>query len=186
MNRTDRTIAFQIFLTIAVLVLIAVVIGVLAGRLANDPAEQVAGEISDTDFLAAQTVERIKPVGQVVTTSMVEANPELALGAVKSDTVAVKKTGKEVVDGLCASCHVAGVGNAPRFDNTADWSARYANGMAALMEVGMKGKPGTTMMAKGGDPSLTEDDIWNAIIDMLQRAGVAVTETPRGGEPEAE
>ncbi len=184
MNRTDRTVVFQIGLTITVLVLIAIIIGWLAGRYADNPAEQISGVISDTDFLEAEANQRILPVGHVITQSMVDANPELAKGAVEAEVVVVARTGDEVVDYLCASCHTAGVGGAPKLDDAADWGTRYAQGMDTLMDIGINGKAGTTMMARGGDPSLTDDDIWNSIVAMLKRAGVSIAETERSAEVE--
>ena len=186
MNRTDRTVVFQIGLTIAVLVLIAIFIGWLAGRYAHNPAEQISGAISDTDFLEAEATKRILPVGHVITQSMVDANPELAKGAEPPKVAVVVRTGDEVVDYLCASCHRDGVGAAPRLDDAADWGTRYAQGMDALMEIGINGKAGTTMMARGGDPSLSDDDIWNSIVAMLKRAGVSITESERSAEANIE
>jgi len=185
-NRTDRTVVFQIGLTIAVLVLIAILIGWLAGRYADNPTEQISGAISDTDFLEAEATKRILPVGHVITQSMVDANPELAKGAVDPVVTVVVRTGDEVVDYLCASCHTAGVGGAPKLDDATDWGTRYAQGMDTLMEIGINGKAGTTMMPRGGDPSLSDDDIWNSIVAMLKRAGVSITESERSAQVEAE
>ncbi len=181
-NRTDRTVVFQIGLTIAILVLIAIIIGWLAGGYAANSTEKIKGSITDTDFLVAEANSRILPVGHVITQSMVDANPELAKGAVEAEVVMVVRSGDEVVDYLCASCHTAGVGGAPKLDDAADWGARYAQGMDALMVVGIEGKAGTTMMPRGGDPSLSDDDIWNSIVAMLKRAGVTISETERTAE----
>lgn len=185
MNRTDRTVVFQIGLTIAVLVVIAIIIGWLAGNYANNGTELVQGDRTDTEFLEEEATIRILPVGHVITQSMVDANPELAKGAVEAEVAVVVRTGDEVVDYLCASCHTEGVGAAPRLDDAADWGTRYAQGMDALMTVGINGKEGTTMMPRGGDPSLTDDDIWNSIVAMLKRAGVSIAESERRAEVEA-
>jgi len=137
-------------------------------------------------MLDAEATMRILPVGHVITQSMVDANPELAKGAVEAEVAIVVRTGDEVVDYLCASCHKDGVGAAPRLDDAADWGTRYAQGMDALMEIGINGKAGTTMMPRGGDPSLSDDDIWNSIVAMLKRAGVSISESERVAEVEAE
>ncbi len=186
MNRTDRTVVFQIGLTIAVLVLIAILIGWLAGRYASNASELVKGTKTDTEMLDAKATMRILPVGHVITQSMVDANPELAKGAVEAEVAIVVRTGDEVVDYLCASCHTAGVGGAPKLDDAADWGTRYAQGMNTLMDIGINGKAGTTMMPRGGDPSLSDDDIWNSIVAMLKRAGVSISESERTADVEAE
>jgi len=186
-EKIDRTVVFQISLTIAVLVLIAIFIGWLSSNYTNNATEQVTGAITDSDLLFRESNQRILPVGHVCTQSIFEEYPEhpsCAQGAEASTVVEVKRTGEEVVDYLCASCHTAGVGGAPKLDDAADWGARYAQGMDALMEIGLNGKAGTTMMPKGGDTNLSDDDIWNSIVAMLTQAGVSITETQRVAAPE--
>jgi len=185
-NKTDRTVTFQIGLTIAVLVGIAVLIGYLSSSYTRNASEKVVGKISDSDMLFAEANQRILPIGHVITQEMKDAcEADPACEGIFPDTpevVAVTRTGAEVVDYLCASCHIAGVGGAPKLDDAADWGTRYAQGMDALMVVGLNGKDGTTMMPKGGDSSLSEDDIWNSIVAMLNQAGVSISETERVAE----
>jgi len=185
-NKIDRTVTFQIGLTIAVLVAIAVLIGYLSSSYTRNATEKVVGKISDADKLLLAANKRILPVGHVITQDMVDAciaDPECE--NIFPEAPAVKevvRTGAEVVDYLCASCHTAGVGGAPKLDDAADWGARYAQGMDALMDVGLNGKEGTTMMPKGGDTNLSDDDIWNSIVAMLKQAGVNISETERVAE----
>lgn len=178
MNKIDRTVTFQIALTIAVLVAIAVLIGYLASSYTANATEQVKGTISDKDMLFSEANNRILPVGHVVTQKMLDEGYEYP-DASQPEVVAVKRTGAEVVDYLCASCHTAGVGGAPKLDDAADWGTRYAQGMDALMVVGINGKEGTTMMPRGGDSALSDDDIWNSIVAMLKQAGVSISESER-------
>jgi cytochrome c5 len=42
--------------------------------------------------------------------------------------------------------------------------------MPALYNVGLKGKPGTAMMAKGGNASLSDDDVKAAVDYMVDAA----------------
>lgn len=178
MNKTDRTVTFQICLTIAVLVAIAVFIGYLSSSFTAGAVEKVKGTITDQDLLDREAKNRILPVGHVVTQKMLDEGYEYPDASVP-EVVAVKRTGAEVVDYLCASCHTAGVGGAPKLDDAADWGTRYAQGMDALMAIGINGKEGTTMMPRGGDSSLSDDDIWNSIVAMLKQAGVSISESER-------
>ena len=70
----------------------------------------------------------------------------------------------------CALCHDSGVAGAPKLGDKEDWAPRISQGKEALYKVGMEGKPGTAMIAKGGQARLTEADI-KAIVDfMVDRA----------------
>jgi cytochrome c5 len=69
----------------------------------------------------------------------------------------------------CFACHDAGISGAPKLGDKAAWAPRIAKGMPALYEVGMKGKPGTAMMPKGGS-QLTEAEIKSTIDYMVAKS----------------
>lgn len=84
-------------------------------------------------------------------------------GALSSPVFAAD--GKSVYDSICASCHVSGVGNAPKLGDKAAWAPRVATGKAALMSSVKNGKG--VMPPKAGNPKLTDDEISAAVDYML-------------------
>jgi cytochrome c5 len=66
----------------------------------------------------------------------------------------------------CAACHDAGVAGAPKLGDKAAWAPRLKQGKEALYKVGISGKPGTAMMAKGGAAGLSDADV-KAVVDLM-------------------
>ncbi len=78
--------------------------------------------------------------------------------------------GKAIVDKSCAGCHLVGVMAAPKIGNTKDWEKRAQQGLSVLNEHALKGF--NNMPAKGGNMSLSVEDIKNAVNYLLQTAKV--------------
>jgi cytochrome c5 len=94
-----------------------------------------------------------------------EAAPAAAAGAVKPDLA----KGKKVYQATCALCHAAGIAGAPKPGDMAAWEPRVAQGYATLYDHAITGIRG--MPAKGGNPSLSEADIANAVGYMFSESG---------------
>ena len=111
--------------------------------------------------------ERIKPVAQVITdpNALAAFTPAPAAAAGPH----TPRTGAQIVDSVCSACHGAGVLGAPKIGDKAEWSKRKAAGMAALMNSATHGK--NQMPARGGDASLSDDEVKSAIEEMLKRTG---------------
>lgn len=75
-----------------------------------------------------------------------------------------KVDGKAVYEKACNVCHGAGIAGAPKAGDKAAWAPRIAQGKATLHEHAIKGIRG--MPAKGGNPSLTDDEV-KAAVDMM-------------------
>lgn len=73
--------------------------------------------------------------------------------------------GKEIYNQNCAMCHAAGLANAPKFGNKADWEPRVKAGKDALVQAALKGK--NAMPAKGGNPKLTDEQVAAAVEFMV-------------------
>lgn len=87
----------------------------------------------------------------------------LALGA--PPVLAAEKTGRQVVEQVCAGCHTTGQDGAPKIGDVPAWTQRSKNGLAKLAEnaIGGIGK----MPAHGGQPNLSDLEISRAIAFMV-------------------
>jgi len=121
-------------------------------------------------------LDRIQPIGQV---RVGESGQQVAAAA--PDATAMEKTaaapdaggksGEAIYNGVCMACHAAGVAGAPKIGDKAAWEPRVAQGMDALVASSIKGKG--AMPPKGGNTSLSDAEIRNAVEYMLQQAGLA-------------
>jgi cytochrome c5 len=103
---------------------------------------------------------RIQPVGRLEFGA-----PQAAAGS---------RSAEEVVKGICATCHQAGVANAPRFGDAQAWAPRIKQGLDALVQSVLKGKG--AMPPKGGDAALTEAEATRAVVLMANQAGASFKE----------
>jgi len=78
-------------------------------------------------------------------------------------------SGKEVVETVCAGCHVTGVEHAPKIGDEKAWAPLAARGLASLTESALDGI--RNMPAHGGNPKLSDIEIERAIVNMVNRAG---------------
>jgi c(7)-type cytochrome triheme protein len=76
--------------------------------------------------------------------------------------------GKEIVDKSCAGCHLVGVMEAPKIGNTKDWEKRAKQGLSLLNQHALMGFK--NMPAKGGNASLSTDDVKSAVAYLLKSA----------------
>lgn len=139
--------------TILAFTLIISLIAKLSSGAAPTVAEPVAAEV-------AQVEANIKPIA-VVEVATAEAGPH------------VDKSGEEVVAAVCGMCHTAGLMNAPKISDKAQWAPRIAQGYDTLVSNAINGI--RTMPAKGGNPALTDGEIANAVAFMANSAGANFT-----------
>jgi len=97
---------------------------------------------------------------------------------------AAERSGKQVVDSLCISCHGTGAGGAPKIGDAKAWSERASKGLTGLSKSAMTGI--RQMPAHGGNPNLTDTEIERAITYMVNQSGGRWTEpvsrTTKGAE----
>jgi cytochrome c5 len=80
--------------------------------------------------------------------------------------------GKTVYDANCAACHEAGMMGAPKPGDKAAWAPRIAQGLEVITKKsidGFQGKAGM-MPAKGGNASLTNEQVTNAAAFMVDKS----------------
>lgn len=120
---------------------------------------------------AKKVAARIEPAGAVYAgntgRAAMQAAQEAAAKLAASQVAFGGSTdGKTIYDGLCHSCHTAGVAGAPKVGDKGMWAPRIAEGLETLVKhaiEGYHGPDGNTMPAKGGMPSLTDEQVKNAV-----------------------
>jgi len=84
------------------------------------------------------------------------------------------RSGKEVVDSLCISCHGTGASGAPKIGDKKAWAARSAQGLSSLTQHALNGI--RQMPPHGGNPGLSDTEIERAITYMVNQSGGNWTE----------
>jgi cytochrome c5 len=107
-----------------------------------------AGEDASAD-------ERIAPVATVAMTQASAASAN-----------AGKRSGEELFNAACVSCHGSGVMGAPKAHDQAAWSARLGGNLKALVASAIKGKG--AMPPKGGAGDATDEEISKAVEFMMK------------------
>jgi cytochrome c5 len=89
----------------------------------------------------------------------------LGVPAIAFAAAAPDRTGKEVVEAVCITCHGPGTDKAPRIGNTAEWSSHAAQGLQAMTRNAITGI--RKMPAHGGQGSLTDLEVTRAVTYMV-------------------
>ena len=79
-----------------------------------------------------------------------------------------ERTGEQVVQERCASCHRSGEGGAPRIGDLSAWIPRLRYGVDVAVRSGINGHG--SMPARGGQADLTDGELRNAVIYMINPA----------------
>ena len=127
-----------------------------------------------SEFTIVATVNGVTPTGHFKEDSGVASNhygddePKADAVVVAMSDVAV--SGKAVYDKACQACHNMGVAGAPKIGDAGAWAERIASGMESMSSNAINGYqgPNGVMPAKGGNMSLSDDDVRNAIAYMVE------------------
>jgi cytochrome c5 len=162
-NQQDKAFMTVFGAVLGGLVVLAVVIFIIAQLISGSSLP----EQDQTERLLAQAEERIRPVGQVVVAGSEEAEAQPAVAA------DAEMTAEQVYNSACAACHAAGVLEAPVTGDNAVWSERYqSKGMQTLLDHAINGF--NQMPARGGNANLSDRNVHDAIVFMLQQSDIEV------------
>ena len=130
-------------------------------------ANQSGANFKETAPKAAEAA----PVAEAPAAEAKAADPvaQKVAAATPAAPAAAGKSGEEVYKSVCAMCHAAGLMNAPKFGDKAQWEPRIKQGYQTLVTHANKGI--RSMPAKGGNPSLSDDEVAGAVKYMANAAG---------------
>lgn len=109
----------------------------------------------------------------------------LNIAGIKDSLAAAEfKSGKQVYDVSCAGCHASGVLDAPKFGSKSDWEKREQQGLELLIKHALSGF--NNMPAKGGNPTIKDEEIRAAVSYMLSQSGFKQYESKEEPAPVAQ
>jgi len=157
----------QNFIIILVMLLGMVVLFVILARTIG------INEVAIAKQRATVIAEITRPVGSVRMSggSNMGSPSGQTTASVTGDTDTVPEDiGQKVYSGLCFSCHGTGLPNIPQVGVPEQWADRIAQGTLLLYERAINGYTGTSgmaMPAKGGNASLSDDEVRSAVDYMI-------------------
>lgn len=111
-------------------------------------------------------IARIAPQGKVCFEGKeCDITIAAALGAADPNK---PREGKVIYEGVCHTCHTAGLLGAPKLGDKAAWSARIGKGTATLYQHAIQGF--NAMPAKGGNADLLDVEVSNAVDYMVSQS----------------
>ncbi|WP_250460330.1 c-type cytochrome [Microbulbifer litoralis] len=130
------------------------IVAVLTVGAAAAMAQSVDEEIS----------ERIAPAGE----TCMQGDECAAAAPAASAGGGGARSGKQVYDSACHTCHAAGVAGAPKFGDAGAWGPRIAKGMDTLYTHAINGF--NAMPAKGLCMDCSEDEVKAAVDYMTENS----------------
>ena len=153
----DKEFYSTFFALMGGLAVFAILLVIIAGNLTSDVSDYKPEEI---------VLENIKPVGQVYIAG--ESEPEVAPVADTAVASSGPKSGEEVYNGSCMSCHGTGAAGAPKLGDKAAWTPRIAAGMDAMLANAINGL--NAMPPKGLCMACSDAEIQGAVEYMVSNS----------------
>jgi cytochrome c5 len=152
----DKEFYTTFFALMGALAVFAIILVIIAGKLTSGVS----------DYKPEETVlENIKPVGQVNIAG--ESDPAAAPAAAPV-AAAEPKSGEEVYNSSCMSCHATGAAGAPKLGDTAAWAPRIAAGMDSLVANVINGL--NAMPPKGLCMACSDEELQGAVQYMVDNS----------------
>lgn len=152
---------------LAALAVVFLVVALIVGRSVD--ATYVPPGMTKEDAIA----QRVAPVGEVNTggPEVAQASATSASGDEQAGDAEGLAGAEQVYEAVCSACHARGVAGAPR-TGTAAWEERLRSG--SLDELYGNAINGLNAMPpKGGDPSLSDDQVRAAVDYILEESGLS-------------
>jgi cytochrome c5 len=153
----DKQFYTTFFVIMAGLAILAIILVITATSLTSDMSGQEP---------EAVVIENIKPVGQVYVAG--ESEPEPVAVTADAGAAAEPKSGEEIYNGTCMSCHATGAAGAPKVGDAAAWAPRIAQGKDKLLANAVNGL--NAMPPKGLCMACSDADLEAAIDYMVSQS----------------
>ena len=126
-----------------------------------------------TQFVALD--DKKSPGSEALSASAVAARiaPVASDAVFDATAVVVPKTGQQVFEAQCTTCHTAGLLGAPKYGDAAAWGPRLAKGYDALLTSALHGKG--NMPAQGGG-DFSDFEVGRAVVYMANAGGGKLAE----------
>ncbi len=149
-----------------------VVLGVIIFALAMFVGTFSGDDQARSEFQRERAERNLQPIGSVRLDG--EAMPvSLARADEPDNGDDVVRTGSDVYESVCMACHSQGVMNSPVTGDEAVWAELLdEKGFEELVYNSINGIRG--MPARGGDRSLSDEEVEDAVRHMLEEAGLSV------------
>ena len=96
--------------------------------------------------------------------------------------VVIPKTGQQVFEAQCTTCHTAGLLGTPKFGDASAWGPRIGKGYDALLQSALHGKG--NMPAQGGG-DFSDYEVGRAVVYMADKGGAKFVDPPAPAAPAA-
>jgi cytochrome c5 len=146
----------QLITVLAAAFIVPIVVIVMLTQFVNLGTKEAPGTAA---FSASAIAERIAPIGAVRVSDPTD--------------IAAAKSGQQVFEAQCTTCHTAGALGAPKIGDAAAWAPRISQGYAALLNSALHGKG--NMPAQGGG-DFSEFEIGRAVVYMANKGGANFAE----------
>jgi cytochrome c5 len=169
LNRDQKF--FDVYsLVIGGLAAVCLVFFLIAMSVSRNTQEEVLG---NADEYLAVVSERLEPFGKVnLPGDDLSADGPQSAEAVTPEPVAEVRTGPQVYNEACITCHGSGIGGAPMITNAEAWAPRIAQGIDTLRQHAIEGYTGSAgyMPPKGGRMDLLDEEVYAAVEFMVSQA----------------
>ena len=137
----------------------------------KEAATAVASDVKDAAASAAQeAASKVEEAADKAASEVKEAAPAEAKPEEKpADASSAKVDGKAVFEANCKMCHGGTIPGAPVVGKNDDWAPRIKQGKETLHKHALEGF--NTMPAKGGNTSLSDDEVKAAVDYMANQSG---------------
>lgn len=172
MSKEQDQIFVQNFIVILVMLLGMVAIFVIIARVVGGNEVVMAKQRAQVLAMETRPVGSVRLAGATDTTLPGGDQQANAAGG-EGVAAGEENVGKAIYDRLCVSCHGTGLPNMPQLGDAAEWKERVADGMALVYEHAIKGftgESGMTMPPKGGDASLSDEEVKAAVDYIIENS----------------
>ncbi len=174
---SDGSFARSFFTMISLLILMTIGLVILAHINTSEVADKLdAARQAEAGDLVAQRLQPVASINigaapQPEAASATTGTPASDTAADSgSQTAAATRSGDAVYQEACMMCHGMGLAGAPKFGDAAAWADRVGTGVETLYDHAINGFQGAAgvMPAKGGNASLSDDEVRAAVDHMLE------------------